>query len=394
MVTEAYSNDTIIIDRNVILADGSEVEAVVSLRKLEENSWNLIDISTNEIIVTEGLYKYYYTYGNQTKELLLTVKNYLQIEQLNILTINEEYQEDSNITEEEFNEYKNNSLNSTITQENQKELKEHGNYAFPVNISIEKIESYEKGTFLWHWHPEIELTLILSGQIEYQIEDSMYLLSAGDGIFCNSNSLHSGHMHKGQDCTYLSITFHPRFLYGYENSILNTKYVNFITANELWASLILEKRIFWQAEVLDCMKKIYEMSVSEKQTVEISKELDRGADILVLDEPCAGLDPAGKTELWALLHHLHKTTVETIIVVSHDMNDVAKHCTRDGTLKRVATPSELFDDTILIEESGLEVPVTAFIKNELLKNGLEIKTDYTDDNFVEQIVNLYKSRQV
>lgn len=119
MVTEAYSNDTIIIDRNVILADGSEVEAVVSLRKLEENSWNLIDISTNEIIVTEGLYKYYYTYGNQTKELLLTVKNYLQIEQLNILTINEEYQEDSNITEEEFNEYKNNSLNSTITQENQ-----------------------------------------------------------------------------------------------------------------------------------------------------------------------------------------------------------------------------------------------------------------------------------
>lgn len=117
MVTEAYSNDTIIIDRNVILTDGSEVEAVVSLRKLELDSWNLIDISSNEIIVTEGLYKYYYTYGNQTKELLLTVKNKLQIEQLNILTINEEYVEDEKITEEEFNEYKSNSLNSTITNE-------------------------------------------------------------------------------------------------------------------------------------------------------------------------------------------------------------------------------------------------------------------------------------
>lgn len=149
-----------------------------------------------------------------------------------------------------------------ITQENQKELKEHGNYAFPVNISIERIESYEKGTFLWHWHPEIELTLILSGQIEYQIEDQTYLLSAGDGVFCNSNSLHSGHMYKNQDCTYLSITFHPRFLYGYENCILNTKYVNFITSNELWSSLVLEKSVTWQKEILAYMNEIYELSQS------------------------------------------------------------------------------------------------------------------------------------
>lgn len=160
-----------------------------------------------------------------------------------------------------------------ITQENQKELKEHGNYAFPVNISIEKIESYEKGTFLWHWHPEIELTLILSGQIEYQIEDNTYLLSAGDGVFCNSNSLHSGYMYQGQGCTYLSITFHPRFLYGYENSILNTKYVNYITSNELWASLVLEKRISWQADVLDCMKKIYDMSSEQPSDFELQTHM-------------------------------------------------------------------------------------------------------------------------
>lgn len=149
-----------------------------------------------------------------------------------------------------------------ITQENQKELKEHGNYAFPVNISIERIESYENGTFLWHWHPEIELTLILSGQIEYQIEDHTFILSAGDGVFCNGNALHSGHMYKGQKCTYLSITFHPRFLYGYENSILNTKFVKFITLNELWNSLHLEKIVTWQQSVLEYMNKIYELSQS------------------------------------------------------------------------------------------------------------------------------------
>ena len=155
-----------------------------------------------------------------------------------------------------------------ITQENQKELKEHGNYAFPVNISIEKIESYEKGMFLWHWHPEIELTLILSGEIEYQVEDNTYLLSAGDGIFCNSNSLHSGYMYQGQDCTYLSITFHPRFLYGYENSILSTKYVNYITSNELWSSLVLKKSISWQQEILVHMKDIYQLSLNPTEDYE------------------------------------------------------------------------------------------------------------------------------
>lgn len=160
-----------------------------------------------------------------------------------------------------------------ITQENQKELKEHGNYAFPVNISIEKIQSYEKGVFLWHWHPEIELTLILSGQVEYRIEDTTYILSAGDGMFCNSNSLHSGYMYRGQDCTYLSITFHPRFLYGYENSILNTKYISFITSNELWSSLLLEPSITWQCEVLDCMKKIYDLSLAQPEDFELQTHM-------------------------------------------------------------------------------------------------------------------------
>lgn len=147
-----------------------------------------------------------------------------------------------------------------IIQNNQRELKEHGNYAFPVNISIEEIQSYEKGVFLWHWHPEIELTLILSGEIEYQVNDATYILTAGDGLFCNSNSLHSGYMRNEKECTYLSITFHPRFLYGYENSILQSKYVSLITSNEAWSSLHLQNSVPWQQQVLTDIKSIYEHS--------------------------------------------------------------------------------------------------------------------------------------
>lgn len=143
-------------------------------------------------------------------------------------------------------------------QTNQKEIKEHGNYAFPVNISVEQIQSYETGAFLWHWHPEIELTLILSGQIAYQVDDFTYELSAGDGIFCNSNALHSGHMLNGQDCSYLSITFHPRFIYGYENSILHSKYVRSIVRKDFFSSLPLYASIGWHKEILDTLKEINE----------------------------------------------------------------------------------------------------------------------------------------
>lgn len=145
-------------------------------------------------------------------------------------------------------------------KEDQKEIKEHGSYAFPVNISLEKIESYEQGSFLWHWHPEIELTWIISGEIEYHVNEQTYFLKEGEGLFGNSSTLHSGFMKDGQECSYLSITFHPRFLYGYENSILQTKYVDFITTNELWASLQLDKNTSWHKEILQDMQTIYELS--------------------------------------------------------------------------------------------------------------------------------------
>ena len=145
-------------------------------------------------------------------------------------------------------------------EKDQKEIKRHGNYEFPVHLSLEKIQSYEQASFPWHWHPEIELTWIMSGQIEYLVNDKKYLLKEGDGLFCNSNSLHSGYMKDGQDCNYLSLTFHPRFIYGYENSLLQTKYVDFITSNESWHSLGLESETDWHRDIIGQIRKIYHMS--------------------------------------------------------------------------------------------------------------------------------------
>ena len=96
-----------------------------------------------------------------------------------------------------------------------------------------------------------------------------YVLTAGDGIFCNSNALHSGHMRNDQDCTYLSVTFHPRFLYGYENSILHTKYVANIVKNESRTSLALTDSVAWQSEILDALKDIYKIYQAPTSDYEI-----------------------------------------------------------------------------------------------------------------------------
>ena len=126
-----------------------------------------------------------------------------------------------------------------------RELKAHGSYEFPVNISYEQLSRYERGSFSWHWHPEIELTFVLSGQIGYQVNGKSYVLKEGDGIFCNTNALHSGHMIDGMDCVYISTTFAPRFLYGFSNSVIQTRYVEPVLTDMQLASIVFSPEIDW-----------------------------------------------------------------------------------------------------------------------------------------------------
>lgn len=137
------------------------------------------------------------------------------------------------------------------------ETKLHGTYGFPVNLGHKRISAYETGSFPWHWHNEIELTLVLAGEMEYRVNDSSYLLKEGEGLFCNANALHTGSMHAGADCDYLSLTFHPRFLYGYEGSVIRTKYVESIIESSALSSLQLTGEIPWQREALDSLRRIY-----------------------------------------------------------------------------------------------------------------------------------------
>ncbi len=142
-------------------------------------------------------------------------------------------------------------------------------------------------------------------------------------------------------------------------------------------------------------KSPFELSGGQKRRVAIAGVLVTEPEVLVLDEPVAGLDPLGKRNLLELLHRLHGGKLKTIIIVSHDMDEVLENCNRvavfsGGSLVKVDEPSELFKDVEFLRSNNLELPLAVKIKSDLENVGIDIKTDYKLDNLIEKIVKEYK----
>lgn len=159
------------------------------------------------------------------------------------------------------------------TNKEQKEIKQHGSYAFPFRISYERLSNFETGSFSWHWHPEIELTLVREGSISYQVNEKIYPLRAAQGLFCNSNMLHTGHRLESEDCSYLSITFHPRLLYGYHSSIMENKYVHSILNSPACSSICFTPDIPWQKHVLELIEHIRLLSATPPHSGELQIQI-------------------------------------------------------------------------------------------------------------------------
>ena len=142
-------------------------------------------------------------------------------------------------------------------------------------------------------------------------------------------------------------------------------------------------------------KSPFELSGGQKRRVAIAGVIVTRPEVLVLDEPAAGLDPVGKREFIKLLKEIHKTFVKTIIIVSHDMDLVAENCSRAIILKKgkialEGTPNEIFSHAEKIKELGLDLPVTAKLTNALKEKGIILNGELTVNGFVESLVKALK----
>lgn len=147
----------------------------------------------------------------------------------------------------------------------------------------------------------------------------------------------------------------------------------------------VELRAFEALEMVGFPKELFynspfELSGGQKRRAAIAGVLAMKPEVLILDEPTAGLDPKGRDEILDQIKKLHEETGITVILVSHSMEDVAKYVGRlivldHGRVMYDDIPKKVFRNYRELEKIGLAAPQLTYIMNDLKENGFDVDTD-------------------
>ena len=146
-----------------------------------------------------------------------------------------------------------------------------------------------------------------------------------------------------------------------------------------------ELRAFEALELVGMDKELFynspfELSGGQKRRAAIAGVIAMKPEVLILDEPTAGLDPQGRDEILDMVKAMHEQTQMTVILVSHSMEDVAKYVGRilvmnDGCLMYDDVPREVFAHYRELEKIGLAAPQVTYIMHALKERGMDVDTD-------------------
>ena len=164
-----------------------------------------------------------------------------------------------------------------------------------------------------------------------------------------------------------------------------------LRAFEALRSVGLPEELYYQSP--------FDLSGGQKRRVAIAGVLAMRPEVLILDEPTAGLDPKGRDEILDLLAAMHKERKITIILVSHSMEDVAKYVSRiivmnQGQVMFDDVPKEVFRHYKELEAIGLAAPQVTYLMHELKEEGFPVSTDATTvDEARDEILRVITKRQ-
>ena len=126
----------------------------------------------------------------------------------------------------------------------------------------------------------------------------------------------------------------------------------------------------------------FDLSGGQKRRAAIAGVLAMKPEVLILDEPTAGLDPKGRDDILDMVETMHKTTGNTVILVSHSMEDIARLVDRiivmnEGRIEFDDTPKGVYTNYIELEKMGLRAPQITYLMNDMRSVGFDVSTDVT-----------------
>ena len=147
-------------------------------------------------------------------------------------------------------------------------------------------------------------------------------------------------------------------------------------------------------------KSPFDLSGGQKRRVAIAGVIAMNPEVLILDEPTAGLDPGGRDEIFNLIKKLHRDNNITIILSSHSMDDMAKLAQtiivmNHGKIEFMGTPREVFTSHAdKLREIGLDVPQILELATKLREKGFDIRTDIlTVEEVKDEILKVMRGRK-
>ncbi len=166
----------------------------------------------------------------------------------------------------------------------------------------------------------------------------------------------------------------------------------------------VEERVIKAAEFVGFDKELlnkspFDLSGGQKRRCAIAGVMAMFPEVLILDEPTAGLDPKGRNELMAMIENYRKATGATVMLVSHSMDDMARNADRilvmnKGCLAMDGKVQDIFSKADKLIEMGLSVPAATSLVNRLKTVLPDIPSDvFTADDAAEMLSSYYKRRK-
>lgn len=132
-----------------------------------------------------------------------------------------------------------------------KELTKHGDSSFPLAIYTTVLSKNKLGYIQRHWHDEIQFVYVTSGRVKFEVEQYVYYVNEGDGIFINQGYLHSATTHGSDDSCYICIDVDKSLYSTKSDTIISNEYLRpFLEISRIKA-ISLSKEVAWQNEILN-----------------------------------------------------------------------------------------------------------------------------------------------